>query len=155
MGYSMYQVDRTFHISALAKQNALVALFDWEDRKYHERESRGVTGYPPEKRLSLEAQIELYGWTLETDEQGNVVGIEFGGDRLCDEDEWLAAIAPFVDKGSYIEMNGEDGIYWKWYFDGKTCTTYYAQLVYPEIDALEAQEENEERNLMSCAEQLS
>jgi hypothetical protein len=48
-------------------------------------------------------------------------GLWFDGDRMCDEIEvFLKVVAPFVKKGSFIEMEGEDGGIWRWVFNGKT-----------------------------------
>lgn len=36
-----------------------------------------------------------------------------------DEGHFLAALAPFVPAGSYVNWEGEDGEYWQDYFDGE------------------------------------
>ena len=47
--------------------------------------------------------------------------IYFDGEKLGDDAILFEAIAPYVKKGSFIEMNGEDGCIWQWQFNGKTC----------------------------------
>jgi hypothetical protein len=57
-------------------------------------------------------------YPVELDADGNVANISFVGEKLGDEKAMLAAIAPYVDASSYIQMHGEDGEMWRWVFDG-------------------------------------
>lgn len=59
-----------------------------------------------------------------------VLGISFDGEKLGDDQILFDAIAPFVEPGSFIEMVGEDGCIWRWYFDGKECDEQTAELDY-------------------------
>jgi len=61
-------------------------------------------------------------WAFRRDrETGDVTDIYFLGDKLYDEDDWFFEIAKFVEEGSFIEMEGEDGYIWRWVFkDGKS-----------------------------------
>lgn len=54
-------------------------------------------------------------------ETEDVVGLEFEGEKLGDEKKMLDAIAPHVEPGSYLQVQGEDGEMWRWVFDGVTC----------------------------------
>jgi hypothetical protein len=72
----------------------------------------------------------LTEWRYEPiiDDNEDIIGVEFSGEKLGDEIELFKAIAPFVEKGSYIEMSGEDSCLWRWVFDGKTCKEVYAKI---------------------------
>jgi hypothetical protein len=43
----------------------------------------------------------------------------FVGEKLTNDFEMFEAIASFVEKGSYIQMAGEDFLIWRWYFRRK------------------------------------
>ena len=64
------------------------------------------------------------------EDTGDLVEITFDGEKLGDDEILLSAIAPFVEAGSYIEMEGEEGCHWKWCFDGKTMTEKSGRVVY-------------------------
>jgi hypothetical protein len=53
---------------------------------------------------------------------GDAVHIEFRGEKLRDDTEMFRALGPFVEAGSYIDMEGEDGYIWSWRFDGHKMT---------------------------------
>lgn len=83
--------------------------------------------------MELEDALSELDWETGTDDCGNIIEICFSGEKLHDEDEWLDAIAPHVDKGSQLMMRGEDGCSWCWYFDGESCTTYLGEVVFPDM----------------------
>jgi hypothetical protein len=59
---------------------------------------------------------------VKKDEEGNIVGVEVQGEnKLWDQQEILTGIAPFVRKGSFLEILGEDGDRWRWVLDGEKC----------------------------------
>ena len=71
---------------------------------------------------TLTQAMQAWCWALSVDlETGEVQSINFEGEKLGDEKMLLDAIAPFVEPGSFIEMQGEDGELWCWIFDGKAC----------------------------------
>ena len=49
------------------------------------------------------------------DTRQNVIGIEFNGDKLGDDMLLLDAIAPYVEEGSWVAMDGQEGC-WVWDF---------------------------------------
>lgn len=87
---------------------------------------------------SLEDILSSFGWAVDNvDEQGNITYISFEGECLGDEDRWFDAISPYVRKGSWLAMEGEDGDIWCYYFDGSHCTTHKGCITFPSIpDAL-------------------
>ena len=115
MGYSMEQRNSEFRIKneniGLA-HDALKMLDDvvWAEVK-DIRKSRTL----------FEAFDEMR-WALDVNSDGDVDGIQFEGEKAGgDELHYFGLIAPYVEKGSFIEMMGEDGSRWRWVFDGETC----------------------------------
>ena len=119
MGYCMYQRDYSFIIKKENFEKALDAIkktkLDYDDIS---------------KCSSLVNVIEELGWNPGFDENGNIDSLYFGQDKLCDEEIWLDAIAPFVEIGSFIEMIGEDGNLWRWIFDGKNCIEISPKIIW-------------------------
>jgi hypothetical protein len=77
--------------------------------------------------------LESYGYAPDTDDDGNIIGLEFVGDKVVyDEEKMFQKIAPFVEDGSFIEMRGEDGAMWRWVFSGGTVREVRATVVWPE-----------------------
>ena len=88
-----------------------------------------VNSEPILKAKTIEEALEEWSWRLEVNDDGDVKGIYFEGEKSRDELELFKAIAPFVEVNSFIEMMGEDGYLWRYHFDGKTCIEHT-----PEID---------------------
>lgn len=65
--------------------------------------------------------MKAWRWEVVFDTDGDVSDLRFYGEKLGDDYLLMKAIAPFVRKGGYIEMHGEDGERWRWVFDGKQC----------------------------------
>ena len=63
-------------------------------------------------------------------ENGNIFELNFAGEKLGDDEILFQAIAPFVKKDSYIEMQGECGLIWRWSFDGKTMKEKTANIMF-------------------------
>lgn len=77
--------------------------------------------------------LENYGYIPETDDDGNVIDLDFAGDKLLyDEETMFKKIAPVVEDGSFIEMRGEDGAMWRWVFSGGTVREVKAKIVWDE-----------------------
>lgn len=125
MGYCMSQVDAKFHIKRENFTNARKAIqslhgkerisdsigkhFSWIDKDFY-------------KINNFAKIMEEWRWEVHIhDDESGVDDIEFTGEKLGDDKILFDAIAPFVEAGSYIVMRGEEGEFWKWTFDGKTC----------------------------------
>lgn len=70
---------------------------------------------------TLEDALDAWNWKASLDEEGNVVDVQSLCQKAGAENVLFQAIAPFVRRGSYIRMAGEDSV-WKWYFTGQTVT---------------------------------
>ena len=121
----MSQRDSVFKIKSQNKQACLEAIkklhgketyeshFSWVDEDFYEAKT-------------LEKAFECWNWKIELDDKGeDVVGIYFEGKKLGDDELLFTTIAPFVESGSYIEMEGEECALWCWNFsDGKMVEKY-------------------------------
>ena len=77
---------------------------------------------------------EAFRWDMWVDDEGDIYGTMFNGEKYTgSEQTFFNTIAPYVREGSYIEMQGEEGEMWKWYFNGMECMEYQAQIIYPDI----------------------
>ena len=152
MGYLIDQIDSNFHIGAEHLDRILkeVLLLITPDAK----EKNGAGGsiwrgknIPIEKHYAwvdeeraLNAKTfkevaEAFRWDMWVDDAGDVYNIMFRGEKYGgDEMVFLNVLAPYVQKDSYIEMRGEEGELWKWYFDGETCKEHHANVQYPTLE---------------------
>jgi hypothetical protein len=117
MGYYMTLESSKFRIDIKNHRKALKAIkalsggegcghhFSWVD----------TTDF--KKAKTLAEALEAWRWDAEMDEDYNIIGIDFGGEKLGDDEILFRAIAPFVESGSYLELQGEDGCLWRWRFD--------------------------------------
>ena len=64
--------------------------------------------------------LEEIRYTPKFDDNGNICNVEFTGQKYGSENVFFNALAPYVESGSYIAFEGEDGDTWEWSFnDGK------------------------------------
>ena len=137
MGYLIDQIDSNFHIGAehldeaIKEAKLLLTPEVKEERGASGRTWRGedvpitrhyswVDEQGAFNAKTFKEVAEAFRWEIDLDDEGNVYWISFNGEKYGgDEMVFLNAIAPYVKKGSYIEMQGEEGERWKWYFDGK------------------------------------
>lgn len=118
MSYSMSQMDSCFHMKNENLIKAKKALLS--------------TGNFKGFRTFFDIMLET-GWTFELDEDENVISIQDDSGYLrSDQNKLFDLIAPFVEKGSYIQMFGEDGSIWRWVFDGTECNEIYPTIIWDE-----------------------
>jgi len=125
MGYVMEQLGDEFKIKKENFEGALAAIkglsgketihdasgphFSWVDTKEYQ------------EAKTLPDALKAWRWEARLGIYGDVIGVDFAGEKAGDDDILFNAIAPFVERGSYIEMEGEDRMVWKWKFDGRRC----------------------------------
>jgi hypothetical protein len=81
--------------------------FSWVDNQFY-------------KLNTIQELMAEFRWKPTTGENGDLIDLEFTGQKLGDDEEFFDVIAPFVESGSYIEVEGEDNDKWRWVFkDGK------------------------------------
>ena len=79
---------------------------------------------------TLTEALYEWRWGIKTDAKGNVVSINFEGEKLGDDNILFNAIATYVRSGSYIEMIGEDGAMWRWVFKNKAFKEVHSRIVW-------------------------
>ncbi len=132
MGYCIKMTDSKFGIKKENFENALKAL-----KKVFIPEEMTVTDFVKEREIphfrwvSTDAVLNTTDilnalmhirYKPVLDENGDIANVEFTGEKSGDERVFFTALAPFVEKGSYLAFEGEDGNRWTWKFDGKTVT---------------------------------
>lgn len=136
MSYEMVQLGQEFKIKAEHKDAAFKSLNKWAKKIEAEyRKKYGVCYSPVGGANNLEDALSCLGWDADLNATGDITELYFKGERLHDEDDWLEIIAPYVQRGSRLEMRGGDDYLWCWYFDGIHCNTYNGKIIYPDIPA--------------------
>jgi hypothetical protein len=137
MGYNMYEVSDSVHIKQKSFAKALDIIKSLMGHK--EGQIKDSSGYHFSwvdtnrvlRAKTLEEALKAWRWAPRIDE-GDIVGLEFKGEKLGDDFTLFQAIAPFVEDGSFIEMRGEDGAMWKWSFNYTYCRELAGHTVYEE-----------------------
>lgn len=161
MGYCMEMVEANFTIKSQHRVGALKAIKAMAD-VVDERGSGGggrwgepqVKWYSwmngidfstfrslPEAMQAWRWPVEVTGDEAETGDPGDIIGIDFVGEKLGDDAQLFQAIAPFVESGSYIRMRGEDGTTWEYRFRNGVMKEVQARLVWDDDDDEEATED--------------
>ena len=74
---------------------------------------------------TFEEAMSDFGYVPEYDEDGNIDGFEFIGEKLRNDREFWDTVAPFVEEGCYLEIEGDDLEIWRWKFrNGKVIVQY-------------------------------
>ena len=74
---------------------------------------------------SLEDAMSDFGYIPEYDEEGSINGFEYEGKCLRGDYEFWTALAPYVEEGCYLEVEGDDLEIWRWKFrNGKVVVQY-------------------------------
>lgn len=124
MGYYINQVDSNFTIKKENVQkawDALIELFKIEKKSIHDSSGWHYSWITTEDVLNaktFEDAMDEARWEVFTNPlNGDVNSIYFNGEKYGgDETIILGSIAPYVENGSYIIMQGEEGERWKWKF---------------------------------------
>jgi hypothetical protein len=116
MGTSMYLYADRFRIKAEDKEKALEKI---KELMKDPNASRGGYNYEegrvfswlhnsnPEKWSSLEEALTEWRFKPETNDNGDIVGLEFTGQKVGDEKQMFKRIAPYVQQGSRLEFSYE------------------------------------------------
>ena len=136
MGYEMYLRECVFTIEHKNFAKAVIAI-----QKLHGRETCDThfswVGSEFHKINNLCDMLREWRWEPKQDwPEGDIIGLEFGGEKLGDDFLLFKTIAKYVAPDSFIEMQGGDGDRWKWVFDGKKCTEIQGRTVYDDGPAV-------------------
>ena len=81
---------------------------------------------------SVEEMFKLWRWPVEFNEAGDIVSLDFVGEKSGDEDLLFATIAPYVRCRSENIVVSEDYEIWRWLFSGFACEKQYGRVVFGE-----------------------
>ena len=84
----------------------------------------GVVGLKLRRAQTLDDAFAALGFTVDREEDGRLVGLDYEGpmEGLFDElPQMFAGIARFVIAGSELEFKGEEGERYCFRFDGRRC----------------------------------
>lgn len=107
-------IDINFTIKAKNCNAALKALNIWAD----------------EKHLSLEEGLASQWWVVDRMDNGDVTICYYKDKEFDNNKEMFEVLAPYVKKGSYINVHGEISDYWQWCFDGNQLIKKTGRLVF-------------------------
>lgn len=121
MGYYITQGDTNFKILKENLNDVLESIralhgqktihrFSWVNKDFYKKET-------------LDEILDDWRYEVEYDNEGNVVNIEFTGEKLGDDEILFGQIAKFVEHDSYITICGEDGEQWRWVFENGQMNT--------------------------------
>ena len=129
MPYSVNFRDGSIAIRASAKPAALGALMTLvaDDSIVCDAEVLR----PLQASTTLEDALRAFDWDSYTDQGGDVVQMWMAGDQLDHSEAMFRALAPHIERGSYVEFTGEDGDIWRWSFDSRHVIETYPQFLWP------------------------
>ena len=126
MGYCIELIDSSFKMKKENFDNAfrdLKSLFVVENmtvcdtvngKEYYH--FRWVDNEEVIESINMYELMESIRFPVEFNGNGDICDIDFYGEKLGDDEIFLSALAPYVEDGSYIEFEGEDGYSWRWCF---------------------------------------
>lgn len=127
MGYRIFQNQEhsKFHIKAENKNKALDAIKSLVG-KGAIKDSSGkhfswVSDNDYKNSINLERAFKAWRWLAKNDNNENIIGLVFNGEKYGDDLILFNVIAPFVEDNSCIKMIGEDGKSFEWYFLNGVC----------------------------------
>ena len=155
MGYCMDLVGGSFHMKKENFNNALNAIKELVENG---QQYSWVNSDTISKANDLFEAVREWGWSVHTDVNGDIDDIDFDAEKMGDDEILFNAIALFVKDDSYINMRGEDGEGWKWYFKDGECHTFDGETKYKTLDDdYDDQEKKigEEGYLRGCVDKLT
>jgi len=126
MGYCMRQQEIKFFIPSDEKGAALKRVKE----KLQSGNYRWMNDSDWANAKTLEEMLEEWRWDAKVDEDGNIIGLTFEGEKAGDDLRFFGALAKHVKDGSFIHMLGEDGHQWKWVFEGGEVNEVAAKITF-------------------------
>lgn len=129
MGYCMNLRDCDFFILPEKEQEALEIIKNLCSPLVVSNRAWGYSWVSNEEVLEAETLRQaLLAWRWNYEKENRALWFE--GEKLGEELTLFDAIAPCVEKGCYIEVGGEDGAVWRWFFDGENCIEQDGRVVF-------------------------
>ncbi len=133
MGTNIYQTEQRFCIKAANHQKVMLAIkglagketiVDTEAHFYFVRTKDFLAA------KTISEIFDAWRWSIDTNYNGDISGINFIGEKLGDDNIFFQAIAPYVEEGSYIQMFNDSGKTWRWCFENGKMLEKYAKLAF-------------------------
>lgn len=115
----MYVDDGDFLIRCEDKQHALAAIQKITKKKLY------CVNLEYRTAGTFKEAMSCWRWSVEEDDDGNVVCISFDGNIPGNDHLLLCAIAPFVRDQSSVELYCEDNGIWQWNFQNQAVERTY------------------------------
>lgn len=118
MGYCIQITGCDLRVPKERLPDLLAALKEeWEpDEEGAVPSMRWVSSEAIQAATTLRQVLDEWRWEPYYDTNGDLVELIFQGEKLGDDANLMATIAPFADHGGYIEVRGEDDCMWRWVF---------------------------------------
>jgi hypothetical protein len=123
----MYQTATKFLIKSERLPALLAALKSLEA-------GRWVNESEIDRATTVEEILCAWRWSPTVNEDSDLVDLFFMGEKYGDESALFNTLAPYVEDGSFIEMRGEDGGQWRYYFSEGECREIDAVISWPGIE---------------------
>lgn len=147
MAYGVECTDLSF---AIGKKNISKVLESLVQSKYFclAREPEDCieiarTGTEEEQQDLLHELLTDNGYAPEFDQNGNVADLSHQSGYWYDDNKFFEVFASYVEKGSYIQMAGEDGQLWRMLFDGEHCREVMPVISWPDCEKIEKERASE------------
>lgn len=115
MGYSIRTLDTNFTIPSNNMEEAHKALCQLNSKDAPNNEGSFQGQASTSALHSVEDIMQELGFLTDILPSGDLTVLSYNG-KSADEEDFLEALAPFVEDGSYIEWIGEDNSLWRDYF---------------------------------------
>lgn len=126
MGYNIKLVGCDFWIGSENADEALEAL---RHRTEPDRQA-WMNRATPEEWDYLKEALEDWRFMATLDDERNIVGLQFIGEKVGDENVLFDTLAPYVGDESYLEFQGADGERWRYVFEGGDVEKVYGEVTF-------------------------
>jgi hypothetical protein len=127
MSYNIHVANQKFRIRREHQEAAFVALRELaqQGHLYWGVDEDILTAF------SLPEALAKSGWEPTLDDTRDIIEIQYTFEKGGSEDEIFAALAPYVEAGSWIELYGADNETWRYVFDGRSCDYIHPIIIWP------------------------
>ena len=122
MGYCIELINNQFVMKKENFGKSLIALkkcFTEENMTISDASGKHFSWVSTKAALNsstIDEALETIRYIPIKDENGNIQKLKFTGEKYGDEEIFFNALAPYIEPGSYLSFEGEDGDKWTWKF---------------------------------------
>lgn len=117
MGFSIYQLKSEIFIPNEVQSNALFSIKNLiREFSISGKHIAFVETIEVEQSELLEDALLALRWIPEVNENGDIISVEFSGEKLGDDYQIFNSIAGYVKENSFLTFVGEDSKIWRWLF---------------------------------------